>query len=89
MAWTYEGYWAVVIGDDKDAETVIEDLVYPSSASLESWLENAEDRAWKQGRSDTSEEMPEEWTDFYHRALAALFDASERSGLPRSTWLRR
>ncbi len=70
-AWTYEGYWATVLGAHRDAATVVADFeLTPSDRrGLDEWLGSAEVEAWRVGGEG---ELPDEWTDHHTRALAEL-----------------
>lgn len=60
MEWTYEGYWATVIGDGFE----------PAAGDLEGWLCSAELEAWREGNLGGA--LPAEWRGFHARALEEL-----------------
>ena len=59
MEWTYEGYWATVIGA----------YLEPGSV-LDEWLTAAEVEAWREGNLGGA--LPAEWRGFHARALEEL-----------------
>lgn len=72
-AWTYEGYWATVLGANRSAQTVVEEFGLPRGGDLQTlstWLGTAEVEAWRAGK--IAGELPEEWAEFHKRAIDEL-----------------
>lgn len=68
--WTYEGYWAAVLGDRSAGAVVREfDLV---ADGLDEWLGTAEAASWSAGGSGA---LPREWARFHATALEELTGA--------------
>ena len=75
-AWTYEGYWAAVLGPNRDALDVVRefDLVATRGRrDVDEWLGTAEAEALSIGRLGTA--VAEQWAAFHGRALDALEQA--------------
>lgn len=71
QTWTYDGYWAVVIGGHRDASDVVNEfeLIGGPPHDIDEWLGTAEEAARVEGELDAT---PEEWSGFYRRALEEL-----------------
>ena len=70
-AWTYEGYWNVVLGDKRDARQVVAEFgLDPSDRrGLDEWLGVAESTAWAES-GESLEAFPRgEWSPFHAQAL--------------------
>ena len=67
--WTYEGYWAAVLGGNRSAEDVVRefDLDPTNRHTLSEWLGEAEAEAWRVGGK-----KPKETFDWHERALDQL-----------------
>ena len=73
-AWTYEGYWNVVLGDKRDARQVVAEFgLDPSDRrGLDEWLGVAESTAWAES-GESLEAFPRgEWSPFHAQALDEL-----------------
>ena len=73
--WTYKGYWNAVLGDKRDAATLVAEfgLDARDERGLDEWLGRAEAAAWAvSAEADDGEPMPGEWTAHHARALAEL-----------------
>ena len=70
--WTYEGYWATVLGATRTAEMVVVDfdLSPADRRGLDEWLGTAEVEAWRVG--GLGGELPAEWAGHHATALAEL-----------------
>lgn len=77
-AWTWGGYWAVVLGANRTAATLVHefDLIGGSVRDLNEWLGTAESTAWEAGGFGGTP-YPEEWSDFHRRALDLICRAVE------------
>jgi hypothetical protein len=75
--WTYDGYWAAVLGASRTAGEVVRefDLVGGDDGErgLDEWLGHSEAEAWSQGAEGG--DLPEEWVGYHARALRELGDA--------------
>jgi hypothetical protein len=80
--WTYDDYWATVLGPNSDAGGIVRafDLV-PSG--LDEWLGYAEAEAWS-ADGHRGEPIPEQWAGFHARALGELSEAAEARWMPAS-----
>jgi hypothetical protein len=67
--WDYEGYWNVVLGANRDADSVVEEFGLVDTG-LDEWLRKAESEAWRHGGDGCS--MPPEWAGFHDCALKEL-----------------
>jgi hypothetical protein len=72
--WSYEGYWNVVLGSDRNADDVVHDFDLVAEG-LDEWLGVAEAEAWNQVGGKQA--LPEEWRGFHTRTLADLTSAAE------------
>jgi hypothetical protein len=72
--WTLEGYWNLVIGADRTADSTVREFDL-TSESLDEWLGAAETEAWTMGGEDGG--IPDEWEGFHAKTLAALRAAIE------------
>ena len=77
--WTYEGYWAAVLGPNINAVGAVREwhLDRYRTADLGLWLGQAEDRAWHEGGNGS--DTPAEWDRHHHRALSELEAAISKS----------
>lgn len=69
-AWTFEGYWNVVLGASRSAEDVVQDFKLEGDDGLDEWLGTAEADAWAMGGEQG--DLPEEWGGYHARALDEL-----------------
>ena len=73
--WDYEGYWNTVLGVGNASRIVREsDLSGGTERDLDEWLGHAEAEAWASG--GRGGDLPEEWSSYHERALAALVEAA-------------
>lgn len=77
--WTYEGYWAQVLGANRDASDVVREFALVTAAGLDEWLGGAEADAWAAGGRGKQADLPEEWDAFHTRALAEIEAALARA----------
>jgi hypothetical protein len=70
--WTYEGYWNVVLGANRDAARVVDQFEL-TPRGLDEWLGQAEAEACAVGGI----QLPVEWCGFHQQALAELEAAFE------------
>jgi hypothetical protein len=70
--WTYEGYWAVVLGANRSADDVVAEfkLDVTDRGGLDQWLATAEVEAWRVGAKGGP--VPSEWTGHHSEALNEL-----------------
>jgi hypothetical protein len=75
-AWTYDGYWAAVLGACRGPAMVLFEfgLDAKDRRGLDEWLGEEEAEAWRVGGHGG--ELPEEWSTYHAQALAALEAAS-------------
>ena len=70
-AWTFEGYWNVVLGANRNADDVVREfgLDPADQYGVDEWLGNAESEALAMGGKTN---MPAEWVEFHIRAFDVL-----------------
>jgi hypothetical protein len=73
QVWTYEGYWAVVLGANRTPAEVVSALRLAAGDDVEHRLRLAEVAAWREGRD--GDELPPDWAAHHTTALAALREA--------------
>ena len=74
-AWTYLGFWNVVLGATRDAEQVIREFELDPTdrRGLDQWLAESEAAAWFEG--NLGGPIPESWKTFHVMALDELCGA--------------
>lgn len=71
-AWTYDGYWNVVLGANRGPTEVVTDFELDprDRPGLCEWLGHAEAEAWRVGGEGSP--IPDVWTEYHRRAVEAL-----------------
>lgn len=76
QAWTYDGYWATVLGAGNARAVVREHGLTADRKAIRAWLSTAQAEAWR--ACGNGGQMPAEWSDSYiEMALDALHDAAQ------------
>jgi hypothetical protein len=71
-AWTWCGYWNLVLGASRDAADVVREFELDPTdrPGLDAWLGEAEAEAWREG--NLGGPIPSSWTTYHARALDVL-----------------
>jgi hypothetical protein len=74
--WTFESWWCVVIGDERDAAGAVREFCPDrSERGIDEWLGIAEADSWVTGAGHNLP-LPEAWKAHHARALGELLAAA-------------